>query len=294
MKVSSFLTIAILALLFPVMAFAEGSRRPALDQALLKATEQGDVFRMRRLLDLGANPDFRQRRVYGSPLLLVATLRGHVAAVSLLLERGANPDAKDFRGTPILVAAASTVTDGPESHAVIRAIHVLLRQGKANPNLADSAYIGDDRSALHSAAASGSVPLVRLLLGFGAHADKRNRFGETPLYFAAERGKLDVARLLLSHGADPDTRTRYTRMSPLMIAADCGQAEMVLFLLGQNVDLRARNAFGKTTLDIARAAQARSPASSVGAGTRGRASLSTVVSALKYAAYTQAATPRGG
>ena len=60
------------------------------NQALIKAVKEGDLERVRNLLDEGADVNAR----CGEPLI-EAVLAGHTEIVQLLLERGADPDAKD-------------------------------------------------------------------------------------------------------------------------------------------------------------------------------------------------------
>lgn len=227
-----------------------------IDLQLARATEHGDVGEMRALLSAGANPDFNRTNTFHYPLLLVAAINGHPAAVSLLLDYGANPEARDLRGTPVLVSAASLITasSAPEK---LECVGILLGKGHANPNAKDTARIGDDRSALHLAAANGLSELAEILLKHGANPNQVNRFRETPLYFAAERGNTDIARILLSHGADPNARTRFTRMTPLLAAAQTGQLHVVRLLIEMRADLTARDAFGESPTILAATAAHR-------------------------------------
>jgi ankyrin repeat protein len=222
--------------------------------ALTQAAEQNDTLRMRWLLDLGADPNFNQTGVFRYPVVLVAASHGNAAAVRLLLTRGARANATDVRGTPVLISAVALAFGNRDEAGVNECVRLLLELGHANPNAADTARIGDDRGALHQAAANGSAALTRLLLRFGAHPDQTDRFGETPLHFAALRGRVEAARVLLEAGANPDARARHTGMTPLMTAAESGRHEMVRFLLEHRADRRLRNVFGQTSIDLALAA----------------------------------------
>ena len=57
--------------------------------------------------------------------------------------------------------------------------------------------------ALHAAAASRSVAIVRMLLEAGADPNARQHVGYTPLMGAAGNGSDEMVDLLLKHGADP-------------------------------------------------------------------------------------------
>jgi ankyrin repeat protein len=54
--------------------------------------------------------------------------------------------------------------------------------------------------------ARGSVPLMELAIGCGAHVDARDRGGCTPLHLAARNDRVDAASLLINCGADVDAR----------------------------------------------------------------------------------------
>ena len=74
-----------------------------------------------------------------------------------------------------------------------KATERLLELG-ANVNLRDA----DGDTALHGAAESGNVEIMRLLLDKGADPNTRNKQGGTPLMWAAVFGNDEAARLLLT------------------------------------------------------------------------------------------------
>lgn len=252
----------LIALLCPGLALAartpSGGFADQLGEKLYAAAEAGNLKKMDELIRFGADPNYRHPKAGYTPVLLRALGSGHAAAVSLLLSYKANPDAVDGRGTPILLGAATLVGEDmsrKRASRIVDAIQVLLEheQGKANPNAADSAYVGDDRTALHVAAASGADRLVQILLKNGADPNKGNRHDETPLYFAAERGHAMIVYELLRAHARHNIPSRHTRITPLMAAAEGGHARVVKLLLYFPTDLKAKNTFGKTSLDLAKA-----------------------------------------
>jgi ankyrin repeat protein len=228
-------------------------RQLELNSRLVRAVERSDIRAMRRLLEAGASPNWTSTNAFRSPLVLLAAARRSPEAVSLLLDFGADADARDGRGTPVLVGAASLLggKSARGDHRLIAAIRELLVRGRANPDLRDRAAIGDDRSALHMASASGSTALTRLLLEHGANPNLPNRFRETPLHFAAERGHLEVAELLIRSGAALNARSRFTRMTPLLAAAQNGHARLARLLIRMRADRRARDAFGEDPIRLA-------------------------------------------
>ncbi len=75
-----------------------------------RAVRAGDVENVRRLADLGANIDAKDR--YGQTALMIAAKYGRTAAMRLLLERGAALDVTAKYGLSALMLA--TVNRHPE------------------------------------------------------------------------------------------------------------------------------------------------------------------------------------
>ncbi|MBL7714809.1 MAG: ankyrin repeat domain-containing protein [Bdellovibrionales bacterium] len=221
------------------------------NQKLFSAIETGSTLQIRQALDSGANPNFRSKKALYAPVLFRAMANGSAPAVALLIAAGAQVESTDHRGTPILVAAASLAHSGAQK--IIDAIEVLIVRGRANPNAQDTAYVGDDRTALQAAASGGSLRLVKLLLAAGADPNRLNRHNESALHFAAEKGHTAIVQELLKWGALPDLKSRHTAMTPLMVAAENGNLDVIQVLVQENVRRDAKNAFGKTPLDLARA-----------------------------------------
>lgn len=62
-----------------------------------------------------------------------------------------------------------------------------------------------------AAAFVGSVPIVRILVKYGANVDATDDFGVTPLMLAARRDNAEMVRELLGFGADPVARDKSGR-----------------------------------------------------------------------------------
>lgn len=80
------------------------------------------------------------------------------------------------------------------------------------------------------AAALGVLPIVKLLLEYGASVDQRNEFGVSPVWCAAAANKPAVLALLLQSGASPLVELPTDGTSPIFVAARCGAAECVALL----------------------------------------------------------------
>jgi ankyrin len=186
------------------------------------------------LLKRGANPDFSGPNFVYTPL--VDAIRAeHPSDVVLLLKQGANSDLPDTDGftplqhaflkgnqeiittllnagvdlkrwnsrglTPLHVAASMAEGDA--------AIVELMLQKGANPSTPTRAGVEEIASKrsppglqpLHLAAASGNLPVMRLLLKNGAALEARTDAGETPLHIAAQNAN-GAVQALLEAGAD--------------------------------------------------------------------------------------------
>lgn len=185
-------------------------------------------------------------RFESSPLYQ-ALLRGDAASVRQALNLGANPNLRDERGTPLLIVAISLSPAVPTD-----SILALIENEGTHLNARDTAWIGDDRTALHMASSVGTPEIVRALLLRGLNPNSVNRFGETPLHFAAARNHLAVTRLLLASGANPNARMHSTLNSPLHLAARNGAKDVARELVLQGASHRLKNVFGKSAADFMR------------------------------------------
>ncbi|MFB7338162.1 ankyrin repeat domain-containing protein [Streptomyces adustus] len=88
---------------------------------------------------------------------------------------------------------------------------------------------------------------VRALLRRGAHPERGDRDGTTPLYLASVQGEAEITRLLLEAGADPDTESRGDGSdgTSLCAAACWGHTETVRALLAHGADPGLREDHGR-------------------------------------------------
>ncbi|OWY62603.1 hypothetical protein B7486_57545 [cyanobacterium TDX16] len=104
-------------------------------------------------------------------------------------------------------------------------------------------------------AGSGDVDALSARLAAGDLSVDGSADGWTPLLCAAENGQAEAAALLLGAGADPDLAVG-GRASPLAIAAGAGDVELVDLLLGEGADPNSQ--LGGTT-PLIEAAEAEQP-----------------------------------
>lgn len=191
------------------------------------AAEAGHVEVFRLLVEAGLS--LKEGR---STSLHRAATDGDLDRLERLLDAGADPDIlDDGGGTPLLAVAAHRQQDPPEAEAetAVQAARLLIRHG-ANVSFRS----GDGRSALVVAASRPErLAFCRLLLASGADANARDGDdGRTALIHAARAGETALVRLLLESGADPNAASEgMNRTHPLVEALRGGHIDVVRMLI---------------------------------------------------------------
>jgi ankyrin repeat protein len=121
-------------------------------------------------------------------------------------------------------------------------------------------------SALHIAAGSTNVDLVRMLADRGANPNLVRKDGHTPFSVSVMAGNLDVVKEMLARGADLHARFNPADKIPdpveaitlprgnqtiLHIAALGGSAPIIEYLYQKGAKLDRKNSMGETPLDLA-------------------------------------------
>ena len=146
---------------------------------------------------------------------------------------------------------AQAPANTPDVHAAVRAndlatVKRLVEANAALANLPDK----DRNTALHLAAAAGSVPIAEYLLGKGAALEAPNAVGNTPLHAAAIAGAVSTIELLLQKRAAIDAANAQQN-SPLQEAIFNGKDEAARLLIERGADLRRGDNQGRTPLHFA-------------------------------------------
>ena len=96
----------------------------------------------------------------------------------------------------------------------------------------DASYV-NGWTALHFAAASNRIDVVKLLLLEGADINRQDEFKDTPLHNAARYNNTEVARLLLDNRADVNIENNDNE-TPLDKASKGSEVECLLLQLQQS------------------------------------------------------------
>jgi len=246
----------------PAEEFASGLLTP-----LMFAAREDDLASAQILIKAGA--DVNAAGGDGKDALGLALFDGSYDVASLLIDSHADVNHADAqRFTPLFWAVdrrnMETAPDFPwmVTSDPLPVIKKLLDAG-ANPNALVNATPrarmreGSPRivfaTALMRAAFSGDIELVKLLLAHGANPHINSTDRETTLMAACGTGfingyhrvrppaeRLEVVKLMVSLGEDVNAADSYG-ITPLMVAANLGDIEVVKYLISQGADLAAHD-----------------------------------------------------
>ncbi len=141
-------------------------------------------------------------------------------------------------GLPTLAAAGS-----PLFEAVVKgdtaALTVLLDKGEPVDSRAP-----DQATPLIAAALAGQVEATKLLIAKGADVMARNSGGFTALHAAAYSGSVEVANVLLDNKAVLDDAQNKAGATPVFVAAEMNQKDVVELLIARGSDVKRPEAHG--------------------------------------------------
>ncbi|KAG0640138.1 ankyrin repeat-containing domain protein [Tuber brumale] len=228
---------------------------------LHRATQEGDVERVKLLLQLGTDPNSQTHdgqtalffvydsqkiirllieagadpnigNISGETPLYRACKLGHLGSARMLLEYGANPRGNSPHYRPILSSPFPELVELLVSHG--EDIHAEDVSGL---------------SLIHRAAQGPYPGILKKLLDLGADVNRRNPGGATPLHFvAASEDKGQCTLMLINAGAEVDCpdNSKYTA---LHWAARSGCYLTTAVLLAMGADFTVLDNEGRSPLD---------------------------------------------
>nr|WCB87117.1 CPPV306 ankyrin repeat protein [Cooks petrelpox virus] len=159
----------------------------------------------------------------------------NIEMVKLLIDNGADTDCcnNTIHGTPLQYAILN------ENY---RIADVLLSSG------ADTHEIYTKNHPIIEAIKLDNLPLVRLLLRYGADTNTFDPLYGYPIHLAIRYGNIDIIKELLCHGV----RLSYSLYpSPLHQAIMCNNKEVILLLISLGFDVNAKDNDGNTPIHLA-------------------------------------------
>lgn len=174
--------------------------------------------------------------------------------VTTLVSQGFDPNTVNTRGTHPLLLAVRVGS--------FKVIDVLLAAPAINVNLLTE----QGESPLMLAALAGYVDVCQKLIDTGADINKP---GWTALHYAATSGNVAIIKMLLEHHAYIDTESP-NGSTPLMMAAKYGTADAVRALLDGGADAMVKNSLELTALDFAYSNNRKDAAALIGAYVRAK------------------------
>ena len=161
-------------------------------RALAKAAGEGDLDRIKQILDDGA--DINAQGMNGMPVLFWPLRDKNIKGFSYLLRKGADPNVQWSTGSSVMELVA-----GLDDISYLR----IVLASKGNPNLVN---FNSGKTPLFQAVKFGVDDSVILLLQHGANINAKNSTGRTPIFDAISVGDYEIALLLAKNGADLESR----------------------------------------------------------------------------------------
>ena len=194
---------------------------------------------------------------YGETALHIAAGRDYHQAVEELLAAGADINLEDTAGeTPLLIAATRGYTNIVETLLAVASAKAALEEPAQPHGEAIATFVNRKDSygntPLYNAAGSNRIKIVELLIKAGADINLAENFGETSLHFAAANGHAEVVKQLIAANANVN-KANPNGITPLYNAAANGHAEVVKELIAANANVNKASYNDTTPLHIATA-----------------------------------------
>ncbi|RYP47350.1 hypothetical protein DL769_011324 [Monosporascus sp. CRB-8-3] len=196
---------------------------------LVYAAEHGKISAIKLLLQKGVSPDAMDSIEFNTALTM-ATKMGHANAVEALLAFGANPNLSSGVERQALCIAAS--------NGAVDLVRLLLDAGADRETKCKNSGATILWDATTWSAEDLALEMVGLLANRGADVNAKAPNGETALASAASSGNLAMVKLLISHGADIETKDEKHGVTVIWVAVLYNKLPVVQLLADRGADLQ--------------------------------------------------------
>ncbi|GLH12720.1 Poly [ADP-ribose] polymerase tankyrase, partial [Gryllus bimaculatus] len=206
--------------------------------ALVQAASLGRADAMGALLAKGCDPG-RRDALLGWTALRYASACGHLEAAERLLQAGADPDhfvTHNIHDTVFKVAELGC----PET------MNIILKKNRRYKDI----QCEEGKTPIMTAAINGHTKVVQILLTYGADITKEDICGRQAIHFGISAKCIEITKFLLQRKADPNAVDKKGR-TPLMEAAQKGDAQSIELLLQHGADINLRDNDHRTALHYA-------------------------------------------
>jgi len=205
------------------------SNLPSRDsQKLFEAVQQGNVNKVKMMLNLGNNPNFI---VTDQTPFEIALLSEDTEMAQLLLDKGANITFNQKVGTPTIAQRCVLAN-------LMRSVAFILN---SKIHIDDVTITGP--SPLLQSIFSGNVKMLDLLKAHNISISMRDKYGSILLLEAAQKKNPRLVYFLVTHGADVNARGQFG-YTPLMFGIKNDDIVNILINAGADVNAKSDN---KTT-----------------------------------------------
>ncbi|XP_067676346.1 serine/threonine-protein phosphatase 6 regulatory ankyrin repeat subunit A-like [Haliotis asinina] len=168
--------------------------------------------------------------------IMVAGRRGHTEVIRLLVKNGADLSLRDAHGDNILY------------HACLGG-HVEVVKYVVSKNRVDINSRGKDKKTpVMVAGERGHKDVVELLVKYGANLSLRDAHRNNILHLACGRRRVEVIKCVISHNVVDINSIGKDKKTPVMVAGETGQRDVVKLLVKYGANLSLRDAHGDNIL----------------------------------------------
>ncbi|KAF4627908.1 hypothetical protein G7Y89_g10248 [Cudoniella acicularis] len=241
------------------LLLANGADVLKTEQVVEKAVYHNYIESVPLLIEAGAPINGTPEKYYRP--LTIAIRNNHPEIASLLLKLGADPNFPSGEGIPLKLAVtkpeivklllaggadptkAEQVIEKAVYHNCIESVPLLVEAGAPINGTPEEYY-----HPLTTAIRDNHVPILKLLLSFGAEPDMAS--GENlPIVMAARQTDIERLSVLIEAGADVNKTFR--GRSALMVACELNLIENVKLLVQKGADVNAVDDHGNSVMDFA-------------------------------------------